>query len=91
MYSKSQQSKYWRAVCSGDLESLKALLAEHKEKNDSFNLNSLNDYELPQGEIWGLLHKAAFFGYTAIVELLLDHGADVALFSEADVRDCDFG
>ena len=41
--------------------------------------------ELPQGT------RSQGQLVSAIVELLLDHGADAALFSEADVRDWDFG
>ena len=84
---------YWNAIRSGDVNNMEALLVRKRKGKSSYNLNALNrdDGFLASGLRWGLLHKASYLGHAATVGLLLDHGADINLFAEAEERDRDFG
>jgi len=84
---------YWSAIRSGEVNKLEALLVQKRKGKAANNLNTLNrdDGFLASGLRWGLLHKASYLGHAATVGLLLDHGADINLFAEAEERDRDFG
>ncbi|KAJ3336518.1 hypothetical protein HDU93_002657 [Gonapodya sp. JEL0774] len=69
------RSSAFRQAENGDVEALRASLANHKVRVTGFEINDRTGYERNDGLGETLLHVACRIGSVAMVEMLLDEGA----------------
>lgn len=74
MPRKTWQKLMWDAVSRNEIDAVQHLLHEDRVKTEIQNLKVWRNEEAP-------LHLAAYCGYNDILELLLNHGADIDSFN----------